>query len=75
MEYYSVKPFEEEDPVTIPNMQKAMAQFMLQFNSYNSKYDQVMRGEKGVKFNKKEEQGLSVFRSQMRKLSSRTFVY
>ncbi|MBD0404246.1 cytochrome-c peroxidase [Flammeovirga sp. EKP202] len=58
------KVFQTEDPITVTNMQKSMSQFMLQFNSYNSKYDQVMRGEKGAKFTKKEEQGLEVFRNQ-----------
>lgn len=42
---------------------RAMSQFMLTFNSYNSKYDKVMRKEEGFKFSAREEKGLGVFRA------------
>lgn len=42
---------------------RAMSQFMLTFNTYNSKYDKVMREESGVTFTESEEQGLQTFRT------------
>jgi cytochrome c peroxidase len=42
---------------------RAMSQFMLTFNTYNSKYDKVIRKEEGVKFTDREEKGLNVFRA------------
>lgn len=41
---------------------RAMSQFMLTFNTFNSKYDKVMRGEPGVAFSEREKKGLEVFR-------------
>lgn len=42
---------------------KALAQFMVTFSSYNSRYDQVMRKDSGVMFTEREQQGLEVFRA------------
>jgi cytochrome c peroxidase len=41
---------------------KALAQYMVSIQSYNSKYDKVMRGDKNVAFTESEEKGLKVFR-------------
>ena len=43
-------------------MFRAMSQFMLTFNTYNSKYDKVMRKDTGVVFTERELNGLTVFR-------------
>lgn len=45
-------------------MFRAMSQFMLTLNTYNSKYDRVMRKEDGVHFTENEQKGLEVFRAQ-----------
>lgn len=42
---------------------RALSQFMLTFNTYNSKYDQVMRKEEGVAFSASESKGLITFRN------------
>ena len=47
---------------SIPKMLKALSQFMLQMNSFNSKYDKVMRGEEGVAFNPYEQRGYELFK-------------
>jgi cytochrome c peroxidase len=41
---------------------KALAQYMVSAQSYNSKYDKVMRKEPGVSFNEYESKGLELFR-------------
>jgi cytochrome c peroxidase len=41
---------------------KALAQYMVSIESYNSKYDKVMRKEPGVAFNQYETKGLALFR-------------
>jgi len=43
---------------------KALAQFDLSLVSSNSKYDQVIRKEKGVAFTDQEKNGLKLFRNQ-----------
>lgn len=45
-------------------MFRALSQFMLTFNTYNSKYDKVMRKEEGVQFTEREQMGLEVFRAK-----------
>ncbi|MGZ3863381.1 MAG: cytochrome-c peroxidase [Bacteroidia bacterium] len=42
---------------------KALAQYMVCIQSYNSKYDKVMRGEKDIAFTENEEKGLKIFRA------------
>lgn len=41
---------------------KALSQYMLALQSYNSKYDKVMRGEPGITFTEMESRGLELFR-------------
>jgi len=41
---------------------KALAQYMVSIQSYNSKYDKVIRKEPGVSFNEYEAKGLALFR-------------
>ena len=41
---------------------RAMSQFMLTFNTYNSKYDKIMRKDSNVVFSEREQKGLEVFR-------------
>ncbi len=41
---------------------KAISQFMLTLVSSNSKYDQVIRGEKGIQFTEQENKGYVLFR-------------
>ena len=48
--------------ITGQNFLKALTQYMLMLESYNSKYDRVMRKEKGIAFNEYELKGLTVFR-------------
>lgn len=43
---------------------KALGNFTVSLVSANSKYDQVMRGEKGVQFSDQEQKGLNLFRQQ-----------
>ncbi len=43
-------------------MFRAMSQFMLTLNTYNSKYDKVMRKEESVEFTESEQKGLDIFR-------------
>jgi cytochrome c peroxidase len=56
------KAFGEEADVTGQYVLKALAQFMVSIQSYNSKYDKVMRKEKGVEFTEAEKNGLKLFR-------------
>lgn len=46
--------------VSVPNMLKAFSQFMLQFNSFNSKYDKVKKGEET--FSDSEMAGYNLFK-------------
>lgn len=55
--------FGEASEITNKTVLKSLSQFMLTFNTYNSKYDQVMRKEEGVNFTEREEKGLTVFRT------------
>ena len=48
--------------ITTAKIMKALTQFNLSLVSSNSKYDQVMRKEKGVTFSAQEKNGLSLFR-------------
>jgi len=41
---------------------KALSQFMLTLVSSNSKYDQVIRGEKGIQFTESESKGYTLFK-------------
>lgn len=52
--------FGDTAEVSTPNMLKAFSQFMLQFNSFNSKYDKVKRGEEV--FKPIESQGYELFK-------------
>lgn len=54
------KAFGDTAQVNIPNMLKAFSQFMLQMNSFDSKYDRVMKGEE--EFGILEKQGYEVFK-------------
>lgn len=47
--------------ITKGNILLSLTQYMLTMQSYNSKYDKVMNGEKGVAFNTYEQKGLEVF--------------
>lgn len=51
--------FGDTAEVNTPNMLKAFSQFMLQFNSFNSKYDKMKRGE--IEFNSLEKEGYQLF--------------
>jgi cytochrome c peroxidase len=51
----------EDSTVTVPHLLKALAQFTVMLNSSNSKYDSVMRKEKGVRFNPSEQKGYALF--------------
>jgi len=42
---------------------KALAQYMVMLESYNSKYDKVMRREEGAVFSESEARGYSVFKT------------
>lgn len=48
--------------ITVPRLMKAITMFDLMLVSSNSKYDQVMRKDKGVAFTEQEEKGLELFR-------------
>lgn len=54
------KAFGNDAKISTPNMLKAFSQFMLQFNSYNSKYDKVMNEEE--EFTELEERGYKLFK-------------
>lgn len=49
------------EEVTTQRMLKALAQFMGLMYSYNSKYDQVKRGEENVSFDDSEKRGYELF--------------
>jgi cytochrome c peroxidase len=48
--------------ITTARIMKALTQYELSLVSANSKYDQVMRKEKGVSFSEQEKNGLELFR-------------
>lgn len=50
------------DEITGQKVLKALAQYMLCIQSYNSKYDKVMRKEPGVEFNQYEKNGYELFK-------------
>lgn len=50
------------EEITTPKIMKALSQFTLSLVSSNSKYDQVMRKEKGIAFTDQEKNGLNLFR-------------
>ena len=54
--------FGEQTEISNDKLLQALSQFMLTFNTYNSKYDKVMSNEKGAEFTEREEKGLAVFR-------------
>ncbi|SHI32886.1 cytochrome c peroxidase [Hymenobacter daecheongensis DSM 21074] len=51
-----------DSAVTGQRLLKALAQFTVSLQSYNSRYDQVMRHEPGAAFSEPELQGLALFR-------------
>jgi cytochrome c peroxidase len=48
--------------ITGQQVLKALTQYMLTLQSFNSKYDKVMRKEMGISFTESEERGLQLFR-------------
>jgi cytochrome c peroxidase len=52
----------EDSVITSQKMLKALAQYTSQLVSYNSKYDSVMRKEKGVHFTQNEQNGYLLFK-------------
>lgn len=50
------------DQITTAKLMNALSQFTRSLISANSKYDQVMRKEKGVAFSEQEQSGLVIFR-------------
>lgn len=54
--------FGESTDITGQRVLKALAQFMVSIQSYNSKYDKIMRKEKEVSFTESENHGLKLFR-------------
>ncbi|HWY37421.1 MAG TPA: cytochrome c peroxidase [Bacteroidia bacterium] len=64
-EYYRNKfklAFGDSAEITGQRVLKALSQFMVSIQSYNSKYDKVMRKEKGCEFTEAEKKGLRLFR-------------
>jgi cytochrome c peroxidase len=56
------KAFGPKAEITGQYVLKALAQYMLRIQSYNSKYDKVMRKEPGISFTENEAKGLALFR-------------
>lgn len=54
--------FGDSAQITGQRILKALAQYMVSIESYNSKYDKVMRHEKDVAFTEGEKKGLELFR-------------
>ncbi|HYG51492.1 MAG TPA: cytochrome c peroxidase [Flavobacteriales bacterium] len=54
--------FGEKTEITGQLFLKALSQYMLALQSSNSKYDKVMRNEKGIAFSETEARGLELFR-------------
>lgn len=57
------KAFGNESEISISLGLKALSQFMLQFNSYDSKYDRVMRNEPETTFTASEQNGYVLFQT------------
>lgn len=53
-----------DSTVTGQHVLKALAQFLLMFESFNSKYDKYIRGEQGGDMSEQELSGLVVFRKK-----------
>lgn len=51
-----------DNQINTQTIMKALSQFTLSLVSNNSKYDKVMRKEKGLKFTEQEKKGLKLFR-------------
>ncbi len=51
-----------DSAITGQRVLKAMAQFLAMLESYNSRYDKYVRGEKGADFTEEEKNGLQLFR-------------
>ncbi len=49
--------------ITSQHLLKALAQYLVMLESYNSKYDQVMRKEPGVAFTEPEKKGYALFKT------------
>ncbi len=56
------KAFGENTEITSELFLKALAQYMLYLQSYNSKYDKVMRKEVDMKFTESEQRGYDLFK-------------
>jgi len=54
--------FKHNPEINSQNFLKALAQFLLTVQSFNSKYDQVLRHEPGQSFTAAEARGLTLFR-------------
>ncbi|WP_201986915.1 cytochrome-c peroxidase [Hymenobacter rubidus] len=52
-----------DSAVTTPRLLKALAQFTVSLESYNSRYDKYVRHEPGGEFNEQELNGLRLFRA------------
>jgi cytochrome c peroxidase len=50
------------EEITGQKVLKALAQYMVSIQSYNSKYDKVMRKEGGLEFNQYEKKGYALFK-------------
>jgi cytochrome c peroxidase len=48
--------------ISTPNIMKALSQFTLSLVSSNSKYDQVIRKDKGISFTDQEKRGYKIFK-------------
>jgi cytochrome c peroxidase len=56
------KAFGDNTEITGQRVLKALAQFMVSIQTFNSKYDHMMRKEKGAEFTEQEKNGLKLFR-------------
>lgn len=59
--------------ITEQRILKALTYFLIELNSFNSKYDKVIRNEFGVSFNGDEKKGLTIFRKQCTSCHSEPF--
>lgn len=62
--YYRKKFYDafKDSTINSQKLLKALAQFVLMLESYNSRYDKVMRKENGVQFTETEMKGYKLFR-------------
>jgi cytochrome c peroxidase len=62
--YYRAKFYNafKDSSITGEKVLKAIAQFVVMLESYNSKYDKVMRKEKGIGFTEQEKNGYVLFK-------------